>query len=177
MQLPGKIQIQIVNKLGEINPLDNIFFGLKIFTDEGHWHNYSFFKTDLTGRVELSRQQIIDNAEINYPVNFSIGTPTEFQIYVWDGKLINDLMLATKRIADIYKDNNLLNQQLLKEGFSKEAIPGMIESFSIQPDNNTELYEYLKDVKNSSVQVYTTKIQDVWMDELPKSYQFIIESK
>ena len=46
MILPLKIDVQIVNKIGDLNPFANVLFGLKIFITENSWHNYSIFKSN-----------------------------------------------------------------------------------------------------------------------------------
>jgi hypothetical protein len=64
MILPSKIDIHIVDAAGGTNLLANILFGLKFFTSDSSWHNYSLFKSDAVGHVSPTKQDMINNTEL-----------------------------------------------------------------------------------------------------------------
>jgi hypothetical protein len=86
MIIPVEITIQIIDAFGKSTPVENLIFGLKMFSDGGSWYNYSIFKTNLNGRIHLTRQQIIDNiidplannSENWSPFSYAFNNPIKF---------------------------------------------------------------------------------------------------
>ncbi|HEY8971136.1 MAG TPA: hypothetical protein VIM64_18660 [Puia sp.] len=54
MIIPATIHVQVVDKRGAPNPIEHVLLGLKIFTNNGSWHNYSPLKTDASGKVVVN---------------------------------------------------------------------------------------------------------------------------
>ena len=128
MILPSKIEIQVVDKAGRSNPLGNILFGLKIFLGDGSWLNYSPFKTNLLGQIVLTKQQIIDNTDLNQEMDLgSDTTPTKFELYVWDGDQTDDMIRITKQLLELYKGEEFIQADLLQHGIKEENIPDAIK--------------------------------------------------
>jgi hypothetical protein len=175
MVLPDKIEIRIVDRSGQSNPLPNIILGLKVFKNNNAWYNYSVFKTDSDGHIILTRQQIIDNTELKHDRYIESGTPTRFEIYVWDGLMTVGLINTTKRLLDLYNDESFIRTDLSRHGVAEENIPAAVEATQKKGREDLALFEQIKDAINANVQIYTEKIQDVWLDVSPKQYEFIIE--
>jgi hypothetical protein len=175
MILPDKIEIRIVDRSGQSNPLANIIFGLKVFKNNDAWYNYSVFKTDSDGHIVLTRQQIIDNTELKHDRYIESGTSTRFEIYVWDGLMTAGLISTTKRLLELYKDESFIRKDLSRHGVAEENIPAAIEATQKKGRDDLALFEQIKDAMNANVQIYTGKIEDVWLDVSPKQYEFIIE--
>ncbi len=175
MILPDKIEVQVVDKSGQSNPLSNVVFGLKIFTTDGVWHNYSVFKTNAEGYIALTRQQIIDNTELKYNKDGESGEPTSFELYVWNGPLITTLIKSTKHLLELSGDKEFVKEDLRKHGVAETKIPAAIRATDKKRMDDMAFFEEIKDATNDSVQIYTEKIKDVWLDILPKRYQFVIE--
>ena len=175
MILPDRIEIRIVDRSGQSNSLPNIILGLKVFKNKDAWYNYSIFKTDHDGHIILTRQQIIDNTELKRDRYIESSTPTRFEIYVWDGLMIVGLINTTKRLLELYKDESFIRTDLLRHGIAEENIPAAVEATQKKAIDDLALFEQIKDAINANVQIYTEKIQDVWLDVSPKQYEFMIE--
>ena len=177
MILPDKIEIQITNRSGVINPIKNIMFGLKVYADNHLRYNYPVMKTDYNGSITLTRQKIIDGTEIKHDVNNKLNLPTKFELYVWSGDLVLDLIKSTKHILELYEDNKTIHAGLLNHGIREEDFAFAIELTREKSLNDRELFNEIKDAINDRVVVYTDRVEDVWIDASSKQYQFIIETK
>ncbi len=175
MILPNKIEIQIVDKAGQPNPLANIIFGLKIFSLDGMWYNYTAFRTNSDGYISLTQQEIIDNTELKNNDYTATSEPTNFELYVWDGQLITGLIKSTKRLLELYSDKEFVQGDLRGHEVTEASIPGAMKVVNKKRADDIAFFERIKDAINDSVQIYTDKIKGSWLDVLPKHYQFVIE--
>jgi hypothetical protein len=174
MILPATIEIQIMHASGLPNPLANILLGLKIFTIDGGWHNFSFFKTDVEGHVLLTKAQIIENTELKVGGYIESETPTKFELYIQGGRLTANLIKSTQRLLELYKDKEFLVADLSRRGIAEENIPAAIEAAQKKSGEDKAFFEHIKDAVNDKIQVVTTRITDVWLDSWPKQYTFIV---
>jgi len=176
MILPTKIDIQITDRIGKPNPLENVLFGLKIFISEDSWHNYSAFKSDIAGQITLTEQDILANTELKWEKNISPSTTTKFELYVWDGQHTDEIIKITHRLLELYKDKDFITHDLKRHGVLDENIPHAIEVTNNKAIKDKAFYEYIKNAVNNSVHVDTVKIEGIWNDSFQKSYKFIIEN-
>jgi hypothetical protein len=175
MILPSKIDIQIIDAPGGTNSLANILFGLKIFTSDSSWHNYSFFKSDAVGHVALTKQDIINNTELRWENSNQVMSPARFKLYVWEGKAASDIIETTKQLLKFYDDKGFLEQNLERHGIIGKNMAHALLVIDRQTIENKKLYSYIKDAVNNSVRIDTEKIEGTWFDDSPKSYQFVIQ--
>lgn len=175
MMLPSEIGIQVVDAAGGVNLLGNILFGLKIVTSEGSWHNYSFFKSDAAGRIILTKQNIIDNTGLKWETDIQAVAPTGFELYVWEGKNVADIIEATRRLLEIYDDKEFIGQDLKRHGITDEGMAHALLAADRKAVEDKKFYYYIKDTINNSVSIHTEKIVGTWFDDSPKSYHFIIQ--
>jgi len=174
MILPTKIDIQIIDRTGGLNPLENVLFGLKVFINENSWHNYSKFKSNAEGHITLTKLDIIDNTELKWETNIGPAIPTKFALYVWDGQQTEDLIKSTQKLLELYNDKDSIREDLKRRGFADEQIPGVLEKVNSKSSEDKVLYEYIKDAVNNYVQIDTDKIEGIWKDSFEKLYYFTI---
>ena len=174
MILPSKIEIQITNAAGRPNLLENVLFGLKIFTSDGSYHNYSPFKSDMGGHIVLTKQDIIANTELKWEKNLQSKIPTRFELYVWRGEEATDLIKTTKELLELYEDEKRLEEGLKQRGIVGENMKHALLAISKQAPEDKEFYLSIKDAINHLVKVHPEKIKGIWLDNSPKSYQFVI---
>ena len=172
MIIPIEIEIQIVDGTGGPSRLENVLFGLKIFNIDGSWHNYSFLKTDANGAISLARQQIIDNTELRHADHIVSDTPTSFELYVWDGQMISDLIRTMKQLLDIYKNEDIIRNDLVSKGITGNSLTAAVETAKKKSVEDKALYEKIRDAVNGQVQFHPDKISDKWLDMSPKKYKF-----
>jgi hypothetical protein len=175
MILPSKIDIQIIDAAGGTNLLANILFGLKFFTSDSSWHNYSLFKSDAVGHVALTKQDIINNTELRWEKSNQAMSPTKFELYVWEEKAAADIIEVTKQLLKFYDDKEFLEQNLERHGITGKNMAHALLVTDRQAIENKKLYSYIKDAVNNSVRIDTEKIEDTWFDDSPKSYHFVIQ--
>jgi hypothetical protein len=174
MVLPSKIEIQIIDALGKPNPLGNVLFGLKVFTSDGSYHNYSPFKSDMAGHVVLTEQNIIANTELKWEKNLQSKIPTRFELYVWQGEGATDLIETTRELIERYEDEKFIEEDLKRRGIVGESMKHALSVISKQAAEDKEFYLSIKDAINHLVKVHPEKIKGIWLDNSPKSYQFVI---
>jgi hypothetical protein len=177
MVLPDRIEIQIVDDTGRPKFLANVLFGLKIFNDDGSWHNYSFFKTDVNGHISLTKQQIIDNTELKWENYIETSTPSKFELYVWDGQHLSSFIETLKQILRIYRDEPTLKKDLLTRGVEEEDLPGALRATMEKSREDQALFELIRRCCNNTIQVQNPKIEAVWLDSSPKQYEFRVSWK
>jgi hypothetical protein len=175
MILPSRIDIQIVNAAGERHLLGNVLFGLKIFTSNKSWHNYSLFKSDVDGHVVLTAQDIIANTELKWDKNIQAPTPTKFELYVWKGSDAASLIESVKLLLEHYEDKAAVEQDLKRHGITSENMASALLVVAKQAVEDKKLYSYIKDAVNSLVRINTEKVKGIWTDDVPKFYSFVIQ--
>jgi RimJ/RimL family protein N-acetyltransferase len=175
MILPSKIEVQIIDAVGKPNLLGNILFGLKIFTSDSSWHNYSFFKSDIAGHIVLTKQDIIANTELRWEKNFQSVIPTKFELYVWQGEQAAKVIEATKKSLELCKDEKFVEQDLKRHGVVGENITHALSVITRKAVEDEKFYLYIRDAINHLVKVDTGKIEGIWFDDSPKLYQFVIQ--
>ena len=174
MILPSKIEIQITNAAGKPNPLENVLFGLKIFTSDGSYNNYSPFKSDMAGHIVLTKQDIIANTELKWEKDFQSKIPTIFELYVWQGEEAIDLIETTRELLERYEDEKFIEEDLKRHGIVGESMKHVLLAISKQAPEDKEFYLSIKDAINHLVKVHPKKIAGIWLDDSPKMYQFVI---
>ncbi len=153
--------------------LENVLLGLKIFTSDGSYHNYSPFKSDMAGHVVLTKQDIIANTELKWEKNFQSKIPTRFELYVWRGEESIDLIKTTRELLERYEDEKLLEEDLKRRGIAGENMKHALLAISKQALEDKKFYLSIKDTINHLIKVHPEKIEGIWLDDSPKLYQFI----
>ena len=174
MILPSKIEIQIINVAGRPNPLGNVLFGLNIFTSGSSYYNYSPFKSDMAGHIVLTKQDIIANTELKWEKNLQSKIPTRFELYVWRGEEAIDLIETTRELLERYEDEKFIEEDLKRHGIVGERMKHALLVISKQVPEDKEFYLSIKGATNHLIKVHPEKIKGIWLDNSPKSYQFVI---
>jgi G3E family GTPase len=177
MILPSKIEIQITNAAGKPNPLGNVLFGLKIFTSDGSYHNYSPFKSDMAGHIVLTKQDIIANTELKWEKNLQSKIPTRFELYVWQGEQDIDLIEDIRESLKLFEDDKFVEENLKRHGFVGERLKHALSVARKQAAEDKEFYLSIKGAINHLIKVHPEKIKGIWLDNSPKSYQFVIQTQ
>jgi hypothetical protein len=177
MTIPGKIEIQIIDSLGNPNPISNVLFGMKIFMKDGSWHNFSYFKTDRFGHIVLTKGDIIHNTELKSDVSLHLEISPKIELYVWEGPHTDYNIKRMQRLMELYDDEDFIKGDLRSHGVSEGTLPNAIRATQNKAAEDRTFYEWIRTVVNSSVNIYTDKIEDEWTDSSPRYYQFTIENR
>jgi hypothetical protein len=173
--IPDKIEIQVVDSSGQPNPLENVLFGLKLFRDANSWYTYSLFKSNHSGHIILTRQDIIDNTEIKNE-KFSIAsTSTHIELRVWEGEQTEQFKRAIGKLMQAYDDDNFIEADLKRRGVKDYDIEKAIFVTQNKAIEDKRIYESIKNAINNSVNIKTRQIEDHWTDSQPKFYKFTID--
>ena len=175
MILPSRIEIQIIDTAGKPNPLRNVLFGLKVFTSDGSYHNYSLFKSDMAGHIVLTKQDIIANTELKWEKNLQSKIRTRFELYVWQGEQAINLIEDIRESLKLFEDEKFVEENLKRHGFVGERMKHALSVTSKQAAEDKEFYLSIKGAINHLVKVHPKKIASIWLDDSPKSYQFVIQ--
>lgn len=154
--------------------LENVLLGLKIFTSDGSYHNYSPFKSDMAGHVVLTKQDIIANTELKWEKNFQSNISTRFELYVWRGEEAISLIENARRLLELYENEKFIEDDLKRRGIAGESMQHALSVISKKVAEDKEFYLSIKDAINHLIKVHPEKIKGVWLDNSPKSYQFVI---
>lgn len=173
MIIPARIDIQLVNSTGQPVALENLLFGLKIFSSENSYHNYSTFKTDAAGHITLTKQDIINNTELKWETNLP-AVPTKFELYVWEGKIADEMIKMTAHLLALYNNQDLITQDLKKHNIPDNEIPNALDITNNKAIEDRAYYEFIKDAVNSTVKIDPPKIEDTWSHSFQKSYKFVV---
>jgi hypothetical protein len=173
MIIPARIDIQLVNSTGQPVALENLLFGLKIFKSDKSWYNYSVFKTDAAGHITLTKQDIINNTELKFETNLS-AVPTKFELYVWEGKIADEMIKMTAHLLALYNNQDLITQDLKKHNIPDNEIPGALEKTNNKAIEDRAYYEFIKDAVNNTAKIDPPKIEDTWNHSFQKSYKFVV---
>jgi len=179
MIIPEKISIQITDKAGNPNPIQNVLFGCNIYVTEDHWHNYSPFKSNASGQVTLTREEIINNINNTGPnqeENLLSNAPTYFELHVWGGQFTVDLIQRVRQLLQQYTDENGIREYLIEQKILEVNIPLAIEIINNKAAEDKAFYERIENAVNNSISVDNSKISGVWEDGFPKAYKFVIQT-
>ena len=176
--LPEKIEIQLIDKCGSFFPLEHILFGLRIFNEDGSYHNYSNFKTDENGKVVLTRQQIIDNTELKWE-NAQVDSlqKTKFEIYIWNGKEISQLVARVENLLKAYNSEEKILEDLRLRGVTEQIAETAMVNIRRQSNADRQYYEFIQPTLNNEIVAKENSIIGYWSDNLPKQYQFEVSLK
>jgi len=178
MIIPEKISIQITDKDGNPNQISNVLFGCKIYLSENGWHNYSPFKSDASGQVIVTHEQIINvinDTGFVQEENLLSSEPTTFELHVWEGQFTVELIQRVCQLLQLYTDENGIRDDLRKRKVLEANIPLAIEIINNKAAEDKAFYELIKNAVNNSISVENNKIRGTWENSLPKSYEFVIQ--
>jgi hypothetical protein len=175
MALPINLEIQLVNKNGQINPLENVFFGLKIYVSDSFWANVNFMKTDFLGKISLNKDEILQHAGIQeYAESLNKSLATKIELLAYEGEFLEDLISKIGQVLKSYGNQEKIKDDLFRYGFedkNKNTENLINKAFT----NDQNLFNFLKFQKNSFFKINNNIIEDIWTDDGRRKYQFIIE--
>ena len=174
MKIPEKIEIQIIDKIGNPNRVADILFVFKIFEDAENYYNSSYFKSDKSGMIILSQQEIIKNCELKWESNIDNFSPSKFELSVLDSITTAELRNISKNYIDKIANETQIEKFLIDNGFSESNIQQAKKVIENTAKQQVENYNLLKTAKNDAVEIVTEKIEDEWIDDSIRIYKFII---
>lgn len=128
MILPDTIAVQIIDSQGNPNPIEHVLFGLKVFTDEDTWDNYSPSKTNASGLATIAKNDILEHTELKWSTGLHSGSATKIELYVWEGKDTDALIQVTKHLLDLYSNESFLRQDLKRHGIAEEQMAEALQA-------------------------------------------------
>lgn len=173
--IPETIRIKLTSRKGIPLEIVNVFFGLKIFTSGGGYHNFSVLATDSYGQINLNRDEIIQNTEIES--NDLSDQPTPFEFYIWEQ---NQLQIFKKRIEGlmkVYKDGDSIISELKSLGVQESKINSELKKVKEKEGQDRDLYERLTSSENRNLMLFEPKISGVWKSNEPITYELVTERK
>jgi hypothetical protein len=177
MIIPDTIQVQVFDKQGDSNPIEHVLLGLKIYTSNGSWHNYSPFKTNASGEAIITQQTIIENTGLKWEKHLFSTTPTRYELFVWGGEMTSSFINSIRRLLELYQDEEGIINDLKRRQVAEADIPKGLEIARNKMEEDIALYQSIEMAVNHVIHADPEKIKGLWEDSLPKSYRFTIVRK
>lgn len=176
MIIPENIKIQIVDKQGEIKALGNLIFGLKIYINDFSYHNYNPVVTQDDGSALITRQDIVENTELKWNnYDFDSNEPTKFELLTWPGEYATQMIQHVENLLRAYKNQDFMLQSFRKVGIAESEIPNEVANLKLIIANDEAYYNRIKNAVNAQYKIITPSIMDTWFDDLPKSYNILVD--
>jgi hypothetical protein len=175
MIIPETITIKLVNRIGEPQQIANVFMGLKIYISENSYHTFSIMATDSNGEIQLSKDEIIENTEINESI--LSGNPTSFEFYIWER---DTLLLVKSRIENLLKmckDEDSVMNELKSIGIADSNISTELEKIRLKELEDRNLFEQLSKSANHNLVLFDSKISGTWETGAGQEYELVTERK
>ncbi|UUF13912.1 MULTISPECIES: hypothetical protein [Flavobacterium] len=174
MKIPKEIAIQITDILGNNNPIENILFGFKIFESEDAYYTTSYFKTDNSGSIIITQNDLINKSELKWENDIESFQSIKTEVFVLDANSTKSVRGRSENYINITANTEAIEKHLKQSGFSDENITAATKAINNSATDQMEIYNLFKDSKNDMVEILTEKIDDIWKDNTNKIYKFII---
>lgn len=175
MIIPESITIKLVNRKGEPQHIANVFMGLKIFISENSYHTFSIMATDSNGEIQLSKDEIIENTEINEQELSDQSTPFEF--YIWELDTLHLMKSRIENLLKMYKDEDSIMNELKSFGIADSNISTELEKIKRKELEDRNLFEQLSKSSNHNLILFDSKITGIWKSRAEQEYQLVTERK
>lgn len=174
MKIPKEIAIQITDTLGNNNPIENIIFGFKIFESEDAYYTTSYFKTDNSGSIIITQNDLINKSELKWENDIENFESIKTEVFVLDANSTKNVRGYSENYINITTNKETLEKHLKQSGFNDENIIAAAQAINNSATEQMEIHNLFKDSKNDVVEILTEKIEDIWKDNTSKLYKFII---
>lgn len=177
MKIPKIIEISIIDEFGNPNTIENIIFTFKIYEDEESYFTSSFFKTNNHGIAKITQQDLIKSSELKWENDIENFEPFKTEIMILDSDSTINLKKATENYINTTTNISNLENSLLNSGFTEKNIAAAKEVILRKASEQLLLKELFQTAKNDVFQIITEKIEDKWINDSNKIYEFIIVEK
>ncbi|MTH15343.1 hypothetical protein [Flavobacterium sp. LC2016-01] len=174
MKIPEEIIIQITDKLGYDNSIENVVFGFRIFESEDDYYTTSYFKTDSNGSITIKQTDLINKSELKWENDIENFQSLKTEVFVLDANSTKSVRASSKNYINIITNKENLEKHLKQSGFNDENIIAALQAINNSANEQMEIYNLFKDSKNDIVEILTEKIEDIWKDNTSRLYKFII---
>ena len=174
MKIPKEITIQIIDRLENNNPIENILFGFKIFESEDAHYTTSYFKTNNSGSIIINQSDLIYNSELKWETDIESFQSIKTEVFVLDANCTKKVRESSENYMNITSNKETIEKHLRQSGFSDENITAATKAINSSAIDQMKIYHLFKDSKNDMVKIHTDKIEDIWKDDSNKIYKFII---
>ena len=176
MKIPANIEILIVDEFGNPNPIEGIIFTFKIYESEESYYTSSFFKTDEFGTANISQQNLIESSELKWETNIKNFEPIKIEVFILDPASTIRLKTATKNYVDKRSNERKLESYLIGSGFTESNIENAKQTILKSACEQMKLKELFQNAKNDIVNIVTEKVEDIWKNDVKKTYKFVIKN-
>lgn len=175
MIIPESITSKFVNRKGEPQQIENVFVGLKIFISENSYYTFSIMATDSNGEIQLSKDEIIENTEINE--RELSDHSTHFEFYIWEQDTLHLMKSRIENLLKTYKDEESIIKELRSFGIADSNIPTELEKVKRKELEDRNLFEQLSRSVNHNLMLFDTKISGTWKTGNEQEYELVVEQK
>jgi hypothetical protein len=175
--LPKTLTVQLMTPGGHPVSHENILCHLDIFGGEGSYYTYSFIPTNTNGTISLTRQQILDNTELQHCYNASLTLtkePVEFRFYV----MSKDFLSAFIKNIDAYlsADETITLHLFRSQGMPEADLKRASEQIAQKKQFDRTFNEFLKKNNNGlfDYDEVKSKVTGYWTDEIDYKYELIM---
>ena len=171
--LPNTLTIQLKGENGEDLKKENVICHLNIYINDLNYYTYSFISTNSNGIIHLTKEEIIQNTQLKHYYDQGISLenkPVKFDFLVVNNNSLNTLTTNLEKYLSV--DIESLRKDLKNKGMSDVQIADYIPSVQQKMESDRELYEKIKNNKNSELNFSTGKyrITDFWNSETDYHY-------
>jgi protein tyrosine phosphatase len=172
--LPNKISVQLKDENGDNLKTENVLCHLNIYIDSLSYYTYSFIPTNSNGIVNLTKEQMIQNTELNHYFDERIPldkTPVKFDFMVMDNNMLNGIISSMENYVNI--DIESIKADLKSRGLTDAQIALQIPAIEEKMKSDKQLCEFLKKNKNAELNYSNgeKKITDFWNSESDYKYE------
>ncbi|MEQ9466449.1 MAG: hypothetical protein RLN88_03505 [Ekhidna sp.] len=131
--------------------------------------------TDSNGEIQLSKDEIIENTEINEQELSDQSTPFEF--YIWELDTLHLMKSRIENLLKMYKDEDSIMNELKSFGIADSNISTELEKIKRKELEDRNLFEQLSKSSNHNLILFDSKITGIWKSRAEQEYQLVTERK
>ncbi len=172
--LPNNISVQLIDNKGDKIKTANILCHLNIYINSSSYYTYSFIPTNSDGKVNLTKEQIIQNTELKHYYDKTIPLeriPIKFDFIIMDTNLINGMIASMNNYLSV--DIESIKLDLKQRGLTESQISLQISTIEEKFKTDKKLLEILENNQNSKTDNSNRmkKITDFWDSESDYNYE------
>ncbi|WP_408031240.1 hypothetical protein [Tenacibaculum xiamenense] len=172
--LPNNFSVQLINSKGDKLKIANVLCHLNIYINSSSYYTYSFIPTNSNGKVNLTKEQIIQNTELKHYYDKTISierTPVKFDFMIMDSNLINGMIASINNYLSI--DIESIKLDLKQRGLTESQISLQISTIEEKFNSDRKLLETLENNQNSKIDNSNgmKKITEFWNSESDYNYE------
>jgi len=178
--LPKSFEVQLLDEHSNELKSKNILCQLNIFKNDNSYYTYSFIPTNNSGKIILTRKNLIFNTELKHEINqpkSNKSEPTKFEFFVIGNELITRMTKSIKSF--IGRTENEIKEELNGLFSNQDQINKEVQKVKLIQSKDEKLYNLLKSNTNKGL-IYSaehSKIQSEWEKAIDYKYKLKLKNR